>query len=574
MAKIHKLTKNGQTIYPATTTDAVVDPSTKKSVKERLTKIGEQLNNYSNSANIVGAINIVGEFNALQTNYRTTDFIKIAKGQYYYIKSGTDIPWAVATFYLEDKSFANKYLISKEDTNEMFEYEGYSEIDGYIRVTSWYGSISDFIFRLETIDVTEFREKFEEHIEYSENNYARSVIGKNIFNENNITDGYLNSAGTGNTVENCFTTDYIPVTSNLICNKENSPGTYNQVYGKNKEYIRSFNTPNYTYQEGDAFVRYSNNKDVLEHYQIEVGDVSTDYFPYNDKQDVIDIIEEDVLPNYFSYKFISDRSNNYAGIVFNISNPDGNTKRKYGMDIIKGAMQGFLEVILFNKDKVAGKYKTSIIFICNHESADKFKDFGQTKEQLGKSLFKFSKISEISDVSNTISHIIMCDAPTDDSTIFIRVLSVEIEALDYVSKQYVKKCCDKYPYEPNVIEKDIYHEFDSTTEGWGVSKFDNLIDAVSSTSNRYDLSKQYIYRIMPGEYREWETKWVGSDFETGESAYGVSPVGDSIIESFDTDSPELVTLAWDGHTGFSDGYIMTMAQCMRRCILHISTDLK
>lgn len=36
MAKIHKLTKNGQTIYPATTTDAVVDAETKKTVKEKI----------------------------------------------------------------------------------------------------------------------------------------------------------------------------------------------------------------------------------------------------------------------------------------------------------------------------------------------------------------------------------------------------------------------------------------------------------------------------------------------------------------------------------------------------------
>ena len=30
MAKIHKLTKGGQTIYPATTTDAVVHPTSRK----------------------------------------------------------------------------------------------------------------------------------------------------------------------------------------------------------------------------------------------------------------------------------------------------------------------------------------------------------------------------------------------------------------------------------------------------------------------------------------------------------------------------------------------------------------
>ena len=33
-AEIHKLQKNGVTIYPATTTDAVVDPDSRKTIKE------------------------------------------------------------------------------------------------------------------------------------------------------------------------------------------------------------------------------------------------------------------------------------------------------------------------------------------------------------------------------------------------------------------------------------------------------------------------------------------------------------------------------------------------------------
>lgn len=39
MAKIHKLTKDGQTIYPATTTDAVVHPTSRKNLTEELSKL-------------------------------------------------------------------------------------------------------------------------------------------------------------------------------------------------------------------------------------------------------------------------------------------------------------------------------------------------------------------------------------------------------------------------------------------------------------------------------------------------------------------------------------------------------
>lgn len=43
MAKIHKLTKGGQTIYPATTTDAVVHPTTRKNLTEELTELNKQI---------------------------------------------------------------------------------------------------------------------------------------------------------------------------------------------------------------------------------------------------------------------------------------------------------------------------------------------------------------------------------------------------------------------------------------------------------------------------------------------------------------------------------------------------
>lgn len=43
MAKIHKLTKGGQTIYPATTTDAVVHPTSRKSLSFELIKLNSEI---------------------------------------------------------------------------------------------------------------------------------------------------------------------------------------------------------------------------------------------------------------------------------------------------------------------------------------------------------------------------------------------------------------------------------------------------------------------------------------------------------------------------------------------------
>ncbi len=39
MVKMHKLTKGGQTIYPATITDAVVNPKTRKSLATEISEI-------------------------------------------------------------------------------------------------------------------------------------------------------------------------------------------------------------------------------------------------------------------------------------------------------------------------------------------------------------------------------------------------------------------------------------------------------------------------------------------------------------------------------------------------------
>lgn len=43
MAKIYKLTKGGQTIYPATTTDAVVNPNGRKSLTTELSEIDARI---------------------------------------------------------------------------------------------------------------------------------------------------------------------------------------------------------------------------------------------------------------------------------------------------------------------------------------------------------------------------------------------------------------------------------------------------------------------------------------------------------------------------------------------------
>ena len=46
MAKIYKLTKGSQTIYPATTTDAVVNPNSRKNLTAELSELEVEINGY------------------------------------------------------------------------------------------------------------------------------------------------------------------------------------------------------------------------------------------------------------------------------------------------------------------------------------------------------------------------------------------------------------------------------------------------------------------------------------------------------------------------------------------------
>ena len=84
MAKMHKLTKGGQTIFPATITDAVVNPKTRKSLTTEISELSKKINEFnisvlyptsgvdgSNKYTLAGAIAQVPD------EYRTVTGLKI-----------------------------------------------------------------------------------------------------------------------------------------------------------------------------------------------------------------------------------------------------------------------------------------------------------------------------------------------------------------------------------------------------------------------------------------------------------------------------------------------------------------
>lgn len=53
MVKMHKLTKGGQTIYPATIYDAVVNPATRKSLATEISEIRMDIISQKKGGNII-----------------------------------------------------------------------------------------------------------------------------------------------------------------------------------------------------------------------------------------------------------------------------------------------------------------------------------------------------------------------------------------------------------------------------------------------------------------------------------------------------------------------------------------
>ena len=122
-------------------------------------------------------------------------------------------------------------------------------------------------------------------------------------------------------------------------------------------------------------------------------------------------------------------------------------------------------------------------------------------------------------------------------------------------------------YTLTTLEVDI--KYTSATSGYGVSRFNSLIDAHNYTNNKSSETNRFIIKVHPGTYNDWSAKFAGSDDETGETYLGIRVNDYVYFESTDINHPENYILNWDGHSGFSEGYKMNSTQAMRRCLFHL-----
>lgn len=395
---------------------------------------------------------------------------------------------------------------------------------------------------------------------------ATKRIGKNLFTNENITNGYINSnGGISGVVSECRITDYIKIDSNLIANHSQEAGTNNAVYDANKKLLRTFNTANYTYQEGDSFVKYTFSSKWT-NYMIEKGDTTTDYEPYTEDAPLLELILQ-------NKKLIQESNKELINIpidkvYFQVNTSGDAIERDLGVDIPSTAtVSGIATYVRLKRGlELQGNYTLSCYYITN-QTSDQFLAYNQTIEQLGKGLVKIS--CNFSKLGTNKYDIVAYLRKNSETDAYLRLCKVELETENIDIIKTLKQL--DIPREIKTIY-NVSKDFDETTIDFGVFNYNNIIDAHKNVINSAETN-QYVIRCMPGIYDEFEEEWAGSDEEPDEGSYlGILVQDYEYFESFDKECPELTTLKWDGSAGFSTS--MTHLQAARRCIFHINMKNK
>lgn len=392
---------------------------------------------------------------------------------------------------------------------------------------------------------------------------VNNIYGKNKINYNNAIKGYFifNTAGheiTPNPAWNI--SEKIPVTGNMVSNKTLvGSGIANIVLDADGNYLRRFDTPNYTYISGDGFVVYS-FQDAWDDFQVEEGNISTYFEPFTDKNDVMEYLRSGGI----SVDLYS------AELVVPIDN--GAIKRRLGFDIpaSETGNNSYIQAKIF-ANALKGNYRVSVI--ANHINHSNFlaldSETNITSLGAGVSLFERTFKDEI---INVIVFPISLTSGLDRS---FRISNIEIQPLDGFSYNELLKVVKKRENYKNI---DISKGFDSSTAGWGVTRFNNVVTAWEVDHSDYlngRNNRHTVFNIMPGFYDDWAAKWAGNDAEDpNDGTYqGITPANHQYFKSFDLDNPLLTILHWDGHSGYSTGFVMSTTQAMKKCIFHISDNI-
>lgn len=326
MAKKYKLMKNGETIYPCSITDAIVNPNTRNTVTEdfdlvglkfttkRDTSIGKNMFNKNDVKNSL-FINASGVLSS-SPYYVVSNFIPV-KPLAYYILSGASIGGAYNAFYDENLKFLSAFKENAVESPKNAKWARLSISNTAINTAQFEQNEHATAYEEYTDDYY-FEQQIKE-ILLSINNSSSDIlyVGKNIFNKSkSIT---IDSSFTPTSTDNLD--DVVLRKASVVQSKIQYNSTYalttRLYFGNNQEITFSgcsninVNTAyyfdkygNYIGAGGKVGKAYQNEKegayyvrfriletDIERNLQAEYGSEATEYEPYAKK------IEEEYLPD-------------------------------------------------------------------------------------------------------------------------------------------------------------------------------------------------------------------------------------------------------------------------------------
>ncbi len=318
MAKIYKLTKGGQTIYPATTTDAVVNPNGRKSLTTELSEIDARISGkkeYSVGKNIINPSNLtdgyyLGQDGSLKqlSSYCVTVYISIeGNTQYHISKTGVGGAYHVifddnlkvltaikdGTVTTPENAAYIRLSISKSQLGAA-QMELGDVATSYEPFTDNYDNEQKFV-RLETqmaADKTELETQMAADKTELETQMAdkKSVsLGKNLFNKLTVKNGYyIDASGNLKTNSTLSLSHYIKVNPNTsyYIQNTNTGGASNVWFDKEFNAIEEAAKSGVTTSPSNAaYIRLSISTAVIDNAMFFEGGTATPYESYTENYD-------------------------------------------------------------------------------------------------------------------------------------------------------------------------------------------------------------------------------------------------------------------------------------------------
>ena len=135
--------------------------------------------------------------------------------------------------------------------------------------------------------------------------------------------------------------------------------------------------------------------------------------------------------------------------------------------------------------------------------------------------------------------------------------SVSKKNLDYELQNKTSKI-------PNMTYLYVSNDYTSTDEGFGITKFNSIIDANESITDNDEFNR-YTIVVKSGTYNEFENRYAGSEATALE---GIITKDYVYYESENTNNPSECVLTWDGAYGYEAG-ALTNEMAVKKCIFHV-----